>query len=247
MSNFDGQVAIVTGGANGIGRATAELLLELGAQVIAFDREQPEDKSGVENVTIDLSDLPSLEVAVSNVIKKYGRIDVLVNVAGVSMPNTILELENDKYFKTLDVNLNAPVFLMKHVGQIMVTQKYGRIVNLTSIHGKLSEPSSTAYDISKAGLEAATRTVALEFAEHGVLVNAVAPGFVATRMSIVDGQDELESEWFKNIYIKNKRLPIARPAQPVEIAQVIAWLSSRTNTYMTGQTITVDGGLSVRF
>jgi NAD(P)-dependent dehydrogenase (short-subunit alcohol dehydrogenase family) len=247
MSNFGGQVAIVTGGANGIGRATAELLLELGAQVIAFDREQPEGKSGVENETIDLSDLPSLEVAVSNVIKKYGRIDVLVNVAGVSMPNTILELENGKYFKTLDVNLNAPVFLMKHVGKIMVTQKYGRIVNLTSIHGKLSEPSSTAYDISKAGLEAATRTVALEFAEHGVLVNAVAPGFVATRMSIVDGQDELESEWFKNIYITNKRLPIARPAQPVEIAQVIAWLSSRTNTYMTGQTITVDGGLSVRF
>ena len=161
MSNFDGQVAIVTGGANGIGRATAELLLELGAQVIAFDREQPEGKSGVENVTIDLSDLPSLEVAVSNVIKKYGRIDVLVNVAGVSMPNTILELENSKYFKTLDVNLNAPVFLMKHVGKIMVAQKYGRIVNLTSIHGKLSEPSSTAYDISKAGLEATTRTVAL--------------------------------------------------------------------------------------
>jgi len=247
MSNFGGQVAIVTGGANGIGRATAELLLELGAQVIAFDREQPEGKSGVENVTIDLSDLPSLVVAVSNVIKKYGRIDVLVNVAGVSMPNTILELENGKYFKTLDVNLNAPVFLMKHVGKIMVAQKYGRIVNLTSIHGKLSEPSSTAYDISKAGLEAATRTVALEFADHGVLVNAVAPGFVATRMSIVDGQDELESEWFKNIYITNKRLPIARPAQPVEIAQVIAWLSSRTNTYMTGQTITVDGGLSVRF
>ena len=247
MSNFDGQIAIVTGGANGIGRATAELLLELGAKVIAFDREQPAGKSGVENVIIDLGDLPSLEVAVSNVIKKYGRIDVLVNVAGVSIPNTILELENGKYFTTLDVNLNAPVFLMKHVGKIMVAQKYGRIVNLTSIHGKLSEPSSTAYDISKAGLEAATRTVALEFAEHGVLVNAVAPGFVATRMSIVDGQYELESEWFKNIYIKNKRLPIARPAQPVEIAQVIAWLSSRTNTYMTGQTITVDGGLSVRF
>jgi len=247
MNNFESQVVIVTGGANGIGRATAELFLELGAEVVAFDREQPEGDMGVENVVIDLGDLPSLEVAVANVIKKYGRIDVLVNVAGVSIPNTILELENDKYFKTLDVNLHAPVFLMKHVGKIMVAQSYGRIVNLTSIHGKLSEPTSTAYDISKAGLEAATRTVALEFAEYGVLVNAVAPGFVATRMSIVNGKDELESDWFKDVYIKNKRLPIARPAFPVEIAHVIAWLASHSNTYMTGQTLTVDGGLSARF
>ena len=247
MNNFAGQIVIVTGGANGIGRATAELFLELGAQVIAFDREQPESDAGIEYVLLDLGDLPSLEVAVSNVVKKYGRIDVLVNVAGVSIPNTILELENDKYFTTLDVNLHAPVFLMKHVGKIMVAQSYGRIVNLTSIHGKLSEPASTAYDISKAGLEAATRTVSLEFAEHGVLVNAVAPGFVSTRMSIVNGQDELESDWFKEIYINNKRLPIGRPAFPVEIAHVIAWLASHSNTYMTGQTLTVDGGLSARF
>ena len=247
MNSFEGQVAIVTGGANGIGKATAELLSDLGAKVIAFDREQAKGNSSVENVVIDLGNLPSLEVAVSDVVKKYGRIDVLVNVAGVSFPNTILELENGKYFTTLDVNLHAPVFLMKHVGKIMVSQSYGRIVNLTSVHGKLSEPTSTAYDISKAGLEAATRTVALELAEHGVLVNAVAPGFVATRMSIVDGKDELESDWFKDIYIKNKRLPIARPAQPSEIAQGIAWLASKSNTYMTGQTVTIDGGLSARF
>ena len=247
MNNFTGQVVIVTGGANGIGRATAELFLELGAQVIAFDREQPESDAGIVYVLLDLGNLPGLEVAVSNVMKKYGRVDVLVNVAGVSIPNTIIELESDKYFTTLDVNLHAPVFLMKHVGAIMVKQSYGRIVNLTSIHGKLSEPTSTAYDISKAGLEAATRTVALEFAEHGVLVNAVAPGFVATRMSIVNGQDELESDWFKEIYINNKRLPIGRPAFPVEIAHVIAWLASHSNTYMTGQTLTVDGGLSARF
>ena len=247
MNNFAGQVVIVTGGANGIGKATAELFSDLGAKVIAFDREQAKGNSGVENVVIDLGNLPSLEAAVSEVIKKHGRIDVLVNVAGVSFPNPILELENDKYFTTLDVNLHAPVFLMKHVGKIMVAQSYGRIINLTSVHGKLSEPTSMAYDISKAGLEAATRTVALELAEHGVLVNAVAPGFVATRMSIVDGKDELESEWFNNIYIENKRLPIARAALPIEIAQGIAWLASKSNTYMTGQTVTIDGGLSARF
>lgn len=247
MNNFAGQVVIVTGGANGIGKATAELFLELGAKVIAFDREQAKGNSGIENIVLDLGNLPSLEAAVSEVKKKYGRIDVLVNVAGVSFPNQILELENDKYFTTLDVNLHAPVFLMKHVGKLMIAQAYGRIINLTSIHGKLSEPASMAYDISKAGLEAATRTVALEFAEHGVLVNAVAPGFVATRMSIVDGKDELKSEWFNNIYVENKRLPIARAALPIEIAQGIVWLASKSNTYMTGQTVTIDGGLSARF
>jgi len=247
MKNFPGQVVVVTGGANGIGKATAELFLELGAQVVAFDREQPEDKTQIENLIIDLSNLSELENAIADVVKKYGRIDVLVNVAGVSIPNTILDLELDTYFTTLDINLHAPLFLIKHVGKTMVKQSYGRIVNLTSIHGKLSEPTSTAYDISKAGLEAATRTAALEFAEFGVLVNAVAPGFVSTRMSIVNGEDELDSDWFKEVYIKNKRLPIARPALPVEIAHVIAWLASSSNTYVTGQTITVDGGLSARF
>lgn len=247
MKDFTGQVVVVTGGTNGIGKATAELFVELGAQVIVFDREQPESKTEIENFLIDLGNLPDLEIAIANVVQKHGRIDVLVNVAGISVPNEILDLELDKYFTTLDVNLHAPLFLMKHVGKIMVKQSYGRIVNLTSIHGKLSEPTSTAYDVSKAGLEAATRTAALEFAEFGVLVNAVAPGFVSTRMSIVNGQDELESDWFNEVYIKNKRLPIARPASPVEIAHVIAWLASSSNTYMTGQTLTVDGGLSARF
>jgi NAD(P)-dependent dehydrogenase (short-subunit alcohol dehydrogenase family) len=247
MKDFTGQVVVVTGGANGIGKATSELFVELGAQVVVFDREQPENKAGIDNLMIDLGNLGNLEIAIADVVKKYGRIDVLVNVAGVSIPNTILDLEVDKYFTTLDINLHAPIFLIKHVGKIMIKQSYGRIVNLTSIHGKLSEPTSTAYDISKAGLEAATRTAALEFAEFGVLVNAVAPGFVSTRMSIVNGEDEMDSDWFKEVYIKNKRLPIARPALPVEIAHVITWLASSSNTYVTGQTLTVDGGLSARF
>ena len=247
MKDFTGQVVVVTGGANGIGKATSELFVELGAQVVVFDREQPENKAGIDNLMIDLGNLGDLEIAIADVVKKYGRIDVLVNVAGVSIPNTILDLEVDKYFTTLDINLHAPIFLIKHVGKIMIKQSYGRIVNLTSIHGKLSEPTSTAYDISKAGLEAATRTAALEFAEFGVLVNAVAPGFVSTRMSIVNGEDEMDSDWFKEVYIKNKRLPIARPALPVEIAHVITWLASSSNTYVTGQTLTVDGGLSARF
>jgi 3-oxoacyl-[acyl-carrier protein] reductase len=124
---------------------------------------------------------------------------------------------------------------------------YGRVVNITSIHARLSEPGSLAYDVAKAGLEAATRTAAIELATSGVLVNAVAPGFVATRMSVVDGQDELESEWFSTIYVDNSRLPLRRAATPAEVAETVTWLAGESNSYVTGQVLTVDGGLSARF
>jgi NAD(P)-dependent dehydrogenase (short-subunit alcohol dehydrogenase family) len=124
---------------------------------------------------------------------------------------------------------------------------YGRVVNVTSIHGRLSEAGSLAYDVSKAGLEAATRTAAIELAASGVLVNAIAPGFVATRMSIVNGVSELETDWFKTGYLRDGRLPIGRAADPADIAEMAVWLASGSNTYTTGQVVTVDGGLSARF
>jgi 3-oxoacyl-[acyl-carrier protein] reductase len=247
MISFKGQHAIVTGGANGIGGATAQLLADLGAKVAIFDREPAQTSESITSHILDLSDLKACEEAVSMVKKMFGSIEVLVNVAGVSIPNFLSELDASSYQKTLAVNLNAPVYLMKFVGNVMAEKGYGRIVSVTSVHSKQSEPASIAYDITKAGLEAATRTAALELAESGVLVNAIAPGFVMTRMSVVDGVDEIESEWFKNIYLANKRLPLQRAAMPIEIARTIAWLASETNTYVTGQTLVVDGGLSSRF
>lgn len=247
MISFKGKHAIVTGGANGIGVATAQLLAELGARVAVFDREPAQTSESITSHILDLSDLRACEEAVLKVKKEFGSIEVLVNVAGVSIPNLLSELDSDSYQKTLAVNLSAPVYLMKFVGNAMAESGYGRIVSVTSVHSKQSEPASIAYDITKAGLEAATRTAALELAESGVLVNAIAPGFVLTRMSVVDGVDETESDWFKNIYLENKRLPLLRAAKPIEIARTIAWLASDTNTYVTGQTLVVDGGLSSRF
>lgn len=247
MIDFTGRSAIITGGANGIGKATAELLAKLGAQVVIFDQEAPLEKSEIKNIVMDLSDLGACKESVASAQETLGKVDILVNIAGVSIPNLILDLDQNKYHRTLAVNLHAPVYLMHLVGAIMAKQSYGRIVNLTSVQGSTTEPMALAYGISKAALESATRTAAIEFAEFGILVNAVAPGFVSTRMSIYDGEDELESDWFKSIYLENKRLPIARAAQPIDIAKSIAWLVSDSNTYVTGQTLSVDGGMSARF
>ena len=147
----------------------------------------------------------------------------------------------------LDVNLHAPVFLASRAARGMSERGYGRIVNITSIHGRFGEETALAYDVAKGGLEQATRTLAIELSRHGVLVNAVAPGFVATRMSIVDGKDELESEWFADVYVKYGKLPLRRYAMPEEIAEHVAWLACERNTYVTGQVLTVDGGVTVTF
>jgi NAD(P)-dependent dehydrogenase (short-subunit alcohol dehydrogenase family) len=148
----------------------------------------------------------------------------------------------------LAVNLDAPVFLARTAARGMIGRGYGRIVNITSIHGEVGEETALSYDIAKAGLNQATRTLAIELGPHGVLVNAIAPGFVATRMSLrQDGRSELESDWFQDVYVKYGKLPLRRAAEPAEIASHVAWLASEQNTYLTGQVVTVDGGLTVTF
>jgi NAD(P)-dependent dehydrogenase (short-subunit alcohol dehydrogenase family) len=239
-----GRRAVVTGAAGGIGGAVAAEFLAEGATVLGVDLVE----GGPAPVLVaDLADAAAIETIVAEARSRLGGVDVLVNCAGISQPESVVELSRSVYDRTLAVNLHAPVFLMSRFAAEMAARGYGRILNITSIHGRLSEPMSVAYDISKGGLEAATRTFAVELAAAGVLVNAIAPGFVNTAMSIVDGENELDSEWFQSIYVGHGRLPIARAAQPVEIAKHVAFLCSEANTYLTGQTITVDGGLSARF
>lgn len=242
---FTGQRAVVTGGSHGIGAATVTRLRALGASVAVVDRDHTDGADIV--VTADLADPGAVVAAAGRVVDQLGGADILVNCAGVSLPNSTLELDAERYHRTLAVNLHAPVLLMRELGGCMARQGYGRIVNVTSVHATRSERTSLAYDVSKAGLEAATRTAALELATHGILVNAVAPGFVATRMSVVDGEDELEGEEFQQIYVRHARLPLQRPAQAPEIAETIIWLASQANTYTTGQVLTVDGGLTAGF
>jgi NAD(P)-dependent dehydrogenase (short-subunit alcohol dehydrogenase family) len=245
---LNGRTALVTGGANGIGRAIVERFVAAGARVAAVDLEPFSDLGpDVVAFEFDLSATERLEELVDDVEANVGPLDVLVNNAGIYEPAPAVELTLDSYRRVLAVNLDAPVFLASRVGGRMAERGYGRIVNITSIHGRFGEELALSYDTAKGGLEQATRTLAIELSRHGVLVNAVAPGFVATRMSVVDGVNELEGDWFKDIYIRHGKLPLRRYAEPAEIAAHVAWLASDQNTYVTGQVLTVDGGVTVTF
>lgn len=239
-----GAKAVVTGGVHGIGAAVVELLTDRGADVVILDIEPSSGRRQV--VPVDLADPDAVLVAASSALQQLGGVDLLVNCAGIPYVADLEHIELKRYHHTLAVNLHAPVLLMRELCPVMTAHGYGRVVNVTSVHSQMSEPGSLAYDASKAALEAATRTASLDLARTGVLVNAVAPGFVATRMSVVDGVDELDSDWFRTVYVENAQLPLGRPAAPREIAEAVLWLVSAENTYVTGHVLAVDGGLSAR-
>lgn len=241
MSLLAGRHALVTGAANGIGRAVAERFRAEGAVVSGVDREE-----GAE-FQFDLAQTEALSALVDGVEAKNGPVEVLVSVAGVYEPAPAVEMTLDSYRRVLAVNLDAPIMLAQRCGRGMAERGYGRILSVTSIHGEFGEELSLSYDASKAGLNGATRTLAIELGPQGILVNALAPGFVRTRMSVVEGKDELESEWFKTVYLENRKLPLRRAAEPPEIAAHAAWLCSEENTYLTGQVVRVDGGVTVTF
>lgn len=242
------RTALVTGGANGIGRAIVERFVKEGARVALVDRESPRELGrDVAVFEADLARTERLGQLVVAVEEAVGPLDVLVNNAGIFEATRALGLSLEAYRRVLAVNLDAPVVLATAVARGMVERRYGRIVNITSIHGEFGEELALAYDVAKGGLNQATRTLAVELGPYGVLVNAVAPGFVATRMSIVDGVDELETESFQDIYVKHGKLPLRRYAQPDEVATHVSWLASEENTYVTGQVIRVDGGLTATF
>lgn len=248
MSLLDDRAALVTGGAHGIGRAIVERFVAEGARVAVADVEEvPDAGPSAHAIHFDLSRTESLPELIEQAEHAVGPLDVLVNNAGVFEPALAVDLTLDSYARVLAVNLHAPVFLAACAARSMSARGYGRIVNITSVHARFGEEQALSYDVAKGGLEQATRTLAIELSRYGVLVNAVAPGFVATRMSVVDGQDELESEWFADVYVKHGKLPLRRHAVPAEIAEHVSWLASERNTYVTGHVLTVDGGLTVTF
>jgi NAD(P)-dependent dehydrogenase (short-subunit alcohol dehydrogenase family) len=253
-------VAFVTGGARGIGAAIARALGAAGASVAVADLLVDEGTSTVERLRahgvpamflpLDVTDAPGVERAIAATVAELGGLDILVNNAGVfaplRFPPPVEEME--RWHQVARVILHGSVNCARAASEQMIRQnRGGRIVNITSVHQFLAEVGASHYDAAKAAVGGLTRALACDLAPHGILVNAVAPGFVRTAMSIVDGVDELESERFRQWYVRERRIPLGRPAEPEEIAEVVLFLCSPGNTYVTGATIVVDGGLSCTF
>jgi 3-oxoacyl-[acyl-carrier protein] reductase len=234
---------VVTGVASGIGLAVANYLTDRGDQVFGIDHQ-----SGSDWFVADLSQANDRIDAMEIAIEQLGGIDVLINVAGIFRSTPVPGSSLDDWRGLWQVNLEAPLELMALALPHMNNQRFGRIVNITSIHANFSRLDCLAYDVGKAGLEAATRSIALAGASFGVLANSVAPGFVRTQMSLNDeGIDEADTKQFKQQYVETGRLPLGRAADPSEVAETVRWLSGYSNSYVTGQVLTVDGGLTATF
>ena len=244
---------IVSGASSGIGRATAQRFAREGWQVCVTARREAELRRAAagfppgEHLICpgDYSDPATAAAIGEQVSKQWGGVDALVNCAGVSFAGHTIDAPLADFRRALDIMLDGAIYLTRMAVPLM--SDGGRIIHVTSIHGERAEALSGGYAMAKAAINQYCRNLALELAPRNILVNAIAPGFVRTAMSVVNGVSELETEWFRQNYVEGQHLPLRRAAEPEEIAGVAFFLAGPDATYITGQVITVDGGLTITF
>lgn len=246
---FKDKIVLVTGASSGIGQATAKSFIEQGATVFGFGRNNAalEAVDGLLPCPGDITNHAELENYIKFIIDKHGSIDVLVNNAGFSYYSRHAESSLEEWRMTMAVNMEGYYVMAKLVVPSMIEKGCGHIVNVSSVQAIASEPSVGAYAASKGGIASWTRALAVDLAEYGILVNVVAPGCIHTGMSIINGIDETATEYFQEWYVKQRKIPLARVGQPEEVAKAILFLSSDDCSYITGQTLVVDGGLTITF
>ncbi|MCX6164767.1 MAG: 3-oxoacyl-[acyl-carrier-protein] reductase [Ignavibacteriae bacterium] len=240
------KIAIVTGGARGIGRAIVTEFINEGADVIIFDKVFPNDiNSYVDEQTakgkkvilktIDITKTNEVQGICDEVVKEFGRIDILVNNAGITRDRLMIRMSEEDWDAVLTVNLKGAFNTIKAVSRVMAKQRSGKIVNISSVVGVMGNAGQTNYSASKAGLIGLSKSVAKEFAGRNINVNVVAPGYVETEMTAQLTEEQKNA--FLNI------IPLKRPSKPEEVAGVVAFLSSEKANYITGQVLCIDGGM----
>jgi NAD(P)-dependent dehydrogenase (short-subunit alcohol dehydrogenase family) len=240
---FTDKVAVVTGANSGIGRATAVRLLDEGARVLAVDLAHDDPWPGpgtgrLRTLSLDVAAPDAPDVLTEELRAHYGRVDVLANVAGILRVTPFLDVPRADWDRVVAVNLTAPFFLAQAVARLMVEGEVrGRIVNVSSVHAVVSEPSAAPYTATKGGVEAMSRTMASELAPHGITVNCVRPGPVRTRMSEPIYTPDVERAI-------TSRTPLGI-APPEWIASAICYLASAEACYTTGACLDVDGGYAM--
>jgi len=246
---LQGKVAIVTGGNSGIGKSIVEYLAELGAKVVIDYRSHPEATEALEEeigayggssfgVQADVGKLEDLQRLVDTAVSKYGKLDIMVNNAGIETRTSILDTTPDDFDKVLNVNLRGVFFATQYAAKQMIAQgSGGRIINISSVHEDWPMPNNTPYCVAKGGVRMLTRTAGVELASQGVTIVNVGPGAVATPIndSTMNNPELLAK--------LNAAIPMGRMAQPEEIAKVVGFLASDAASYITATSIFADGGI----
>ena len=238
---FDGQVAVITGAASGIGLAVAQRLISEGARVSAWDISEAALNAGhaafAQKIVMDQSDEGSVARATAQTMQQLGRIDILFVSAGITGPNVrLVDYPTDAWRRVMDVNVNGVFYVNRAVVPHMVAQKYGRIVNVASVAGKDGNPNASAYSSSKGAVIAMTKSLAKELATTGVAVNAVTPA--AVRTAIFDQMTQTHIDFMLS------KIPMGRFGTVEENAALIAWLVSRECSFSTGAVFDISGGRS---
>lgn len=244
--DLSGQFALVTGASRGLGKAMAIALGANGAMVTCVARNEDKLKETVAEIEAaggksvyaicDVSDRESVDKVVDDIVEKNDKLDILVNNAGITRDTLLPRMSDDEWDDVIATNLRSAFLMSRAASRYMMRARYGRIINITSVSGLIGNPGQTNYSASKAGLIGLTRSLSRELAGRKVTINAVAPGFIESDMTAALG-DAIKDE-------AKKRIPAKRLGTPEEVASAVLYLASHDAAYITGQVLTVDGGMT---